>query len=257
MRLFRALPAIAAALPGLAALPAAACRQALVIALDVSASVDAAEYRLQAQGMAAALTAPPVAAAFLDGARPVALAVFLWSGPGDQALVADWTLIDSAATLRTLAARIAAHPRRVAFDGRTAIGSALEVAHGLLQTAPPCDRQTVDLASDGRSNAGPDPQAVSDSSRLAGVTTNALAIGSGVASARASLADYLRLRVTRGPDSFVELAADYADFRRAMTRKLERALQGMVLGAAERRARVSRRAPPRPDGSHGRGSPRG
>lgn len=209
----------------------AGCRLALVLALDVSASVDADEYRLQVEGMARALTSPDVAGILLsDTANPVALTVFVWSGPSDQALVADWTLITDAATLAGLADRVARFPRRTVFDGRTAIGAALRQSSFLLSIAPKCERLVVDVATDGRNNAGPDPQEISDGDDFEGVTINGLAIGGGAASAEASLSRYLRLRVTRGADSFVETAKDYADFERAMTRKLIRELQEVMLG---------------------------
>ena len=56
--------------------PASACRLALLLALDVSSSVDEAEYELQRNGLAAALLSPNVEAAFLSGGAPVALAAF-------------------------------------------------------------------------------------------------------------------------------------------------------------------------------------
>ena len=222
----------------LAGTPAMAdCRLALVLALDVSASVDAQEYDLQAQGMARALLSPAVAGVILENpARPIALSAFVWSGPGDRSLVADWTLIDSPDDLQSFADRIARHPRKVSFDGRTAIGAAL-VQGGLLHaTAPPCDRRVIDLAADGENNAGPDPQGPRDA--LRGITVNALAITGERPHDQArndrpqrSLSRYLERHVIRGPDGFVETALDYADFERAMTRKLLRELKPMMIGS--------------------------
>jgi hypothetical protein len=215
----------------------AGCRLALVIALDVSASVDAQEYDLQATGMARALLSPSVSGVILeDPARPVALSAFLWSGPSDRSLVADWTLIDSPAALQSFADRIARHPRKVSFDGRTAIGAALSQGGFLQATAPRCDRRVIDIAADGENNAGPDPQGPRDA--LSGITVNALAITGERPHDQArndrpqrSLARYLEQRVIRGADSFVETALDYADFERAMTRKLLRELKPMMIGA--------------------------
>ncbi|MGL4235285.1 DUF1194 domain-containing protein [Tabrizicola sp.] len=217
----------------------AACTIALVLGLDVSASVDAEEYRLQAEGTAAALLAPRVEAAILDGG-PVALAIFTWSGPDDQGLVADWVLIDSRATLEALALRVAAFPRPVAVSSRTATGSAILFARGLLDRAPPCDRQVIDLSTDGTFNAGPAPEDVRSAAAFAETTINALAVAGGpvpdwrdVKDPTTALAVYLTFRVIHGPGAFVERAADYTDFARAMTRKLERELQGALLGALE------------------------
>lgn len=216
----------------------AACRLALVLALDVSASVDATEFRLQADGMAAALRAPPVMAALLAGGGGVAVAVTQWSGPRDQAIVADWVLIDGPAAIDALAARVAAMRRRPAFDGRTAIGDAL--AHGarLIARGPDCGARVIDIAADGPSNAGPPPPEVRDGPLLSGITVNALAIGGDLPLDHGTIADeggqlsgYLRGAVIRGPGAFVERAEDYADFERAMTRKLLRELDMLVVGS--------------------------
>jgi Protein of unknown function (DUF1194) len=218
---------------------AQACRIALVLGLDVSASVDAAEYRLQAEGTAAALLAPQVEAAILDGG-PVALAVFTWSGPDDQALEADWVLIDSRTTLEALAVRVATFPRPATVSRRTATGSAMLFARGLLDRAPPCGRQVIDLATDGTFNAGPAPEVVRGTAAFTDTTINALAVAGGpvpdwrdVKDPATALAVYLTYRVIHGPGAFVEQAADYTDFARAMTRKLERELQGVLLGALD------------------------
>ncbi len=156
----------------------AACRIALVLGLDVSASVDAEEYRLQAEGTAAALLSPQVQPLILDG-EPVALAVFTWSGPGDQTLVASWVLIDNRATLEGLAIRIAGFPRPTAVSRRTATGSAMLFARSLLDAAPPCERQVMDLSTDGTFNAGPAPEVVHGGAAFAATTVNALAVAGG------------------------------------------------------------------------------
>ena len=224
---------------GAGAAQAQGCRMALVLALDVSASVDAREYALQMQGMAAALMAPPVVAAFLaPGEPPVALAAFTFSGPQDAALVAPWRLVDSPAALADTAARIAATPRRSTFDGRTALGAALAKGAALLADAPPCPRRVIDIAADGENNAGPAPRIARAADALAGVEINALSIGGDLPLDHGTFADeggqlsrYLAREVIQGPDAFVERAGDYADFERAMTRKLLRELRPMMLGA--------------------------
>jgi hypothetical protein len=222
------------ALPG-----QALCRVALVLGLDVSASVDAGEYRLQVEGTAAALLAPQVQSAIL-GSEPVALAVFTWSGAEDQALVADWALIDSRAALEALARRVAGFPRPEAVSRRTATGAAMQFARGLLDRAPRCDREVIDLATDGTFNAGPAPEEVRRDPAFVATTINALAVAGGpvpdfrdVTDPDSALELYLLRRVIHGPDAFVERAADYGDFARAMTRKLERELRGALLGALE------------------------
>lgn len=227
-----------ALLAALTPLPAAAgCRLALALGLDVSASVDPAEYALQMNGMAGALLAPAVRGVILqDTGNPVVLAVFTWSGPGDHVLVADWTAVTGEGVLEQVAGAIAGAPRRIAFDGRTAIGSAMAYGAFLLGLAPPCDRAVIDLSADGMNNAGESPRGVRDGAALGRVTVNALAIGAAHAldlevRTPAILEQYLRAQVIRGPGAFVEVATDHRDFERAMTRKLIREIDVMMLGS--------------------------
>ena len=82
----------------------AACRQALVLGLDVSGSVDAAEYQLQRGGLATALLSPAVTEVFLrQHAAPIDIAVFEWSGPSHQIVILPWTTVADRATLAALA----------------------------------------------------------------------------------------------------------------------------------------------------------
>jgi hypothetical protein len=215
--------------------PASACQLALLMALDVSASVDPVEYRLQAEGTAAALLSAPVAGAILAEPGQIALSAFVWSGERDHDLVVPWTLIAGPADLETVAARIAGHPRPESFDGRTAIGAAILAAATRFARGPDCLAQTLDIATDGENNAGPHPAEVKG--RIA-FTINALSIGGDLPFdhetpdlATGPLTAYLTRNVIHGPGAFVEQAADYSDVERAMTRKLLREVQGMVVGS--------------------------
>jgi hypothetical protein len=206
------------------------CRLALALGLDVSGSVDAREYGLQRDGLAAALEAPGVRAAFLSQpAAPVRLAVFEWSGPEQQRLVVDWTVVDGPAALDRAAARLRA-TRSLYDDPATAIGAALAHGAGLLAGQARCWRRVLDISGDGPSNSGPHPAAVAGGA-FSGVTVNGLVIGP---RSRAnttkdltnvkSLEGYYRAHVIRGPGAFVETARDFDDFARAMRRKLLREL---------------------------------
>ena len=212
--------------------PAQGCPLALVLAMDVSASVDAHEFRLQAGGTAAALTAPAVQAALL-AVGPVAIAVTLWAGPDEQAQVAAWATLHTAADIATLAARITATPRP-GWGGRTATAAALTHAAALFAFAPDCHRQVIDLSTDDAANAGPDPQGLN----LGAVTVNALAVGGDLPMDHGSRADeggaltrWLETRVIRGPGAFVEGADDWRDFAGAMERKLLREVLGQTVAA--------------------------
>ncbi|OIP83527.1 MAG: hypothetical protein AUK37_07150 [Rhodobacterales bacterium CG2_30_65_12] len=211
------------------------CRQALALGLDVSGSVDSQEYRLQLDGLAGALTHPEVVRALLGGAAaPVRLMVYEWSGPAHQRIVADWTAIADAATLEGFAARLMATTRAPA-PPSTALGAALAAGAALLAGQSACWRQTLDISGDGMSNTGPRPQDIAPAA-LDGITVNALAILTDDAGTRTDgtdLAGYFEAYLVRGPGAFVEQAAGFADYERAMRRKLLRELEGLVVGRAE------------------------
>lgn len=230
--------ALAALAAGLSPAAAQGCSLALVLALDVSASVDTREYRLQTGGLAAALQTPLIADALMGGggAGPVALAAFEWSGPLAQAPVLDWLVIDSPARLTEAAATIAAHTRQVP-PGSTAIGAAIAHAGRLLGRAPACATQAIDISSDGMNNEGPAPRAAA--ARLPQVTINALVIGGDLILDHAPyvpgdgvLSGWFRANVIQGPGAFVEVADGYEDYEAAMRRKLIRELGLLVIGSA-------------------------
>ena len=209
---------------GLAAFPerapaAADCRIALSLAIDVSASVDAAEYALIRGGLAASLEAPEVRAAFFAvPGRVVALHVYEWSGAWQQALRLGWTVIASDADLDAAAARLRAMTRSQD-EFPTAIGNAMGYGATALATGPDCARRVLDVSGDGIGNAGVGPEAVDGIFPMAGVQVNGLVVGGDPA-----VEAYYLERVVRGPGAFVEPAADYVDFERAMRRKLVREL---------------------------------
>lgn len=220
--------AAAAALP----LPAEACRLALVLALDVSSSVDAAEDRLQRLGLAAALRDPSVQDAFLASPDPVALHVFEWSGRLDQvALTPGWQMIERPADLDAIAAAIASSPRSRS-DMPTALGYALGHASILLANGPDCLFHTIDVAGDGINNEGFGPGDAYNAFPFDGVTVNALLV-QGPDSSDAELTGYFRNEVLHGPGAFLELAAGYEDYARAMRRKLLAELSVQVIGGLE------------------------
>lgn len=224
-------PLLAALLTPLAA-GAEPCRQALALGLDVSGSVDEAEYRLQLDGLAGALTDPEVARAMVAGAgAPVSLLVYEWSAPQYQRIVAGWTAITDRATLEGFAASLMAASRNPA-PPSTALGTALTAGAALLAGQSHCWVRTLDISGDGMSNTGPRPQDLATAA-LDGITVNALAILTADAGTRADgtdLAGYFEAYVIRGPGAFVERASGFDDYERAMKRKLLRELEGLVVG---------------------------
>lgn len=220
----------AALILSLLAGPAAAqCRLALLLAIDVSASIDEDEYRLQRDGLARALNAPDIREAILTGAPgSVALGIFEWSGRYQQTVMLDWTLIDSAAALDRVVGDVASY-RRSWRDYPTAVGYALGYAAGLFAKAPACDRQVLDISGDGLNNEGFRPHSAYTNFPLDNITVNGLVI-EGV---EPGIVEFYQTEVLRGPGAFLEIAPGFEDFEAAMARKLFREVNGMILGGLE------------------------
>jgi hypothetical protein len=97
----------------------------LVLAADISRSLDSTKFKLQREGYAAALTNPKVLAAINSvPTGRIAICFVEWSGANAQAVIVDWTSVGDATEAEALAQRILAAPRL--FMERTAIGSAIE-----------------------------------------------------------------------------------------------------------------------------------
>lgn len=213
---------------GAGAAAATPCRLALVLAMDISSSVDAGEDALQRGGLARALRAPEVREAMLVPGTGVALTIFEWSGRVQQDVIVPWIMIETEGDLAR-AADVVAQSRR-SYDGfATALGHALDYAADLFSVGPDCARQVLDVSGDGVNNDGPSPPEVYLGGRFDGVTVNALAIEVEEATVdhemAAGVADYYRADLIHGPGAFVEVARGFRDMERAMRRKLLRELQ--------------------------------
>ena len=216
------------------------CRLALVLALDVSTSVDAAEDQLQRSGLAHALLAPEVVQGFLDG-EPVALFIFEWSSPyyqmdltlGSQMVDSEEDLARVAAALRTGSGLEGARQNRA---GTTGLGTALVYAAAALSRGPPCAAQTVDISGDGENNEGIRPGVAYRDPRFDDVTVNALIVDrlrvKAVPPEDIDLVVWFDAHVLHGPNAFWILAEDYEDYERAMKVKLLRELSLPVVGEA-------------------------
>lgn len=211
------------------ATPAAAeCRLALALGLDVSSSVDAQEYALQRDGLAAALLSPGVRRAlFSTPDRWVALAVYEWSGRWQQALILDWTEIGDEGRLTAAAERIAGTSRSYR-DYPTALGAALGYGATLLERGPACERRTLDISGDGVNNESYAPADAYRAFPFGDAVVNGLVI----TGSDPEVAGFYLSQVLRGPGAFLERAGDFRDFEAAMTRKLEREIGFAVIGAA-------------------------
>lgn len=206
------------------------CRLALVLATDISASVDAHEDALQRGGLAAALIAPEIRNAFLSPGLPVALAVYEWSGRHSPAMILDWRMIRHEADLLAAAETVAGSTRSRS-DLPTAIGEALGFGNTVLRSGPECQLRTLDVSGDGISNHGYPPASAYRAFDFEGITVNGLVINAGDFEGEVSLVDYYRDEVLHGPGAFLEVAQGFEDFERAMRRKLLRELSGPQLSA--------------------------
>ncbi len=193
----------------------------MVLALDGSASVTFQEFNAITGGIAAALRDPEVAAALQGGPhRASLLSLLLWSGAGAHQVMVGWTRVGSDGDLASFADAVTDVPRIVP-AGQTAIGEALVAAGALLDALPiPVARRVIDVAGDGRSNAGIAPGPVRDRLVAAGATINGLC----VLHEEPDLLQSYTAEVIGGPDAFAMVCQDYDAFADAMRRKLVREL---------------------------------
>ena len=216
------------------------CRQALALALDVSGSVDLQEYRLQLDGLVTALNDPGVKTMLLASPEaPVWLMVFEWSGPEDQVVLVPWTEVTDSLALDAISIALARTERREATPG-TALGTAMEIGAGFLDQKQECWKRTLDISGDGKSNLGPRPRDLKAAIGARGVTINGLVIGAASTSLAdrgkdeiSELSSYFRAEVIVGADAFVQTALGFEDYAAAMTLKLKRELDGLVIGALQ------------------------
>lgn len=225
-------PLSAATLLVLSAFPGSARAQAtdllLVLAADVSRSIDDGEFALQRKGYSAAVTDPRVLAAIRSGATgAIAICFIEWSGAGEQNVVADWAIIRDEEDAGVLAAAIMAAPR--SFVGRTSISGAIDFAMERFAAAGPrASRHIIDVSGDGTNNSGRPVTEARDQAVAQGVTINGLAIindkpNPGYAfhtQPPGGLPEWYRENVIGGPGAFLRVIEDFRSFADAMTNKL-------------------------------------
>ena len=206
------------------------CRLALILAVDVSRSIDAQDYVIQTDGLAGALSDKDVRAAIFGPEGRVALAIYYWSGRGYQDLVQPWVILDSPEALDAAIREVRRTPRPEA-PLATALGNALSYGLDLMADAPDCERRVIDVAGDGRNNDGISVARTYEREDFTGITVNGLAVGEH----EADIVEYYHDELIRGPDAFVEVAPRQSDYPDAIRRKLLRELTGPMIGALPRR----------------------
>lgn len=202
----------------------------LVMAVDVSRSIDEEEARLQREGYRSAMVDPRVLAAITGGmVGAVAVAYVEWAGMGYQQLVIPWTRIGGPADAAAWSDRLARSPRQSV--SWTSISGALAFSRRVLAKCPfETTRRVVDVSGDGPNNNGPPAEGERDQLVEAGVTINGLPIVNerpnfGVQPG-AGLEAYYRNAVIGGPGAFLVVAQDFESFGAAIRRKLIQEIAG-------------------------------
>ncbi|MTI43947.1 uncharacterized protein DUF1194 [Roseibium hamelinense] len=204
----------------------------LVLAVDISQSMDTEEQEVQRAGYVAALTSPE----FLEAVKygpigRVAIAYMEWGGVDEHFMVADWTVIQDEQTAEGFAAQIAEAPLRQV--QRTSIASALAKSVSLVKTNQYTGlRQVIDISGDGPNNQGGSVTKVRDQLIAAGVTINGLPLmmksSSNTWQAMLNLDHYYEDCVIGGPGSFAIPVKSKEGFADAIRMKLVMEIAGLT-----------------------------
>ena len=215
---------LAAALATTAQAPAGAVDLQLVLAVDVSRSIDEEEARLQREGYRTAMRDPAVVAVMSGGLLgAVAVAYVEWAAYTSQELVVPWTRIASAAEAQAWSDRLERSPRQS--RNWTSLSGALRFSRQVLAECPwEGTRRAIDVSGDGVNNNGPPAEDERDRLVAEGVTINGLPIVNdrpnfGVRPG-GELEPYYRNSVIGGPGAFLIVAEDFNAFGAAIRRKL-------------------------------------
>jgi hypothetical protein len=200
----------------------------LVLAVDVSRSIDQPKFMLQRDGYAAAVSNSGVLEAIKSGPhQKIALNFVEWSGFGAQKLLIDWTVIDGAAAARRFGDQIVEAPR--SFADRTSISGGIEFASAQLERSPfKAPRHIIDVSGDGTNNAGREVGAARNDVVAKGIIVNGLVILSDNqvlfnaehTNPPGGLEKYYRDNVIGGPGAFVMVAEDFNAFGKAIIKKM-------------------------------------
>ena len=220
----------------------------LVLAVDISYSMDPDEQALQREGYIAALTSPEFMRALREGMHgKIAVTYFEWAGPYDQKIVVPWRLIDGPEAADAFVNEIAPAPYRRA--SRTSISGALTFAKPLFEgTGFQGIRRVIDVSGDGANNSGTLVTAARDDVVAAGITINGLPImlkrPNPFTMDIDNLDVYYEDCVIGGPAAFVVPIREHAQFKEAIRTKLLLEVAGnlparLVIPAAMKAPRIS------------------
>ena len=195
----------------------------LVLAVDISRSVDDVEYDLQMTGIAKAFRHPEIID-LIGRHDGIAVTLFQWDEAVYRNRMIPWRLLRGPASALSFAAEVEVLERSPA-RRFTGIGKAIEFGVLLIAGNEFTGRQLkIDISGDGRDNIGSLPSAWRQRARSLGIAINGLPILIDTF----NLDTYYREKVILGPDAFLEIATDYNDFARAFLRKLRREITPLV-----------------------------
>ncbi len=213
---------VASTLLALAAAPAHATPVdvELVLAVDVSESMDGQEFAIQRAGYVEALRDPAFVRAARSGPNGrVAVTYFEWAGTVRTASSVPWQVIDSAETASAFAARLESRPFS-AFRG-TSISNALAFGVTLLESNGFYGvRRIIDISGDGPNNFGPPVVSARDAAVARGVTINGLPVLIRPSPIFPDMSRYYAQCVIGGPGAFVLPVHAVSEFATAIRRKL-------------------------------------
>lgn len=219
----------------------------LVLAVDVSQSVDYYEGRLQRQGYVRAFADPAIADAIAGGIHGrIAVTYVEWAGPGLWRVTADWRAIATAEHARAFSAELASTP--VARGVGTSITSLIFQASRMFEgNGFAGERRVIDISGDGPNSSGGPVTAVRDAAVATGIVINGVAINNfdGSMFSLPDLDVYYRECVIGGPGSFVLAADGFESFAEAIRRKLILEIAGLP-GESPRHPAPALRGPPQP-----------
>lgn len=222
----RHLLTLALAAPAVIARAAEPVDVELVLAVDVSRSVDAEEQEIQFQGYAAAFRDRRLIEAMARGpVGSIAVTLFTWSDWNIQEHLVPWMKLDGPRSAERFAQAIDAAPRRTHLY--TSISGAIDYASRLFGQGYEGTRRVVDISGDGINNSGREVGAAREDAMAQGIVLNGLAVldrtpppaGLG---AMQPLDEYYRERVIGGPGAFLMVADGFESFEQAVRRKIIR-----------------------------------
>jgi hypothetical protein len=207
---------------------------ALVLAIDVSASVTADSYVLQHDGIARAFENPQLLDAIAAVPGGIEVLVLEWSDPDRIKVTVGWQRVGDPRSADGFAAAV--RSTRRSSSGLTAIGPALLAAAAAFDHLPePAARRVIDISGDGMANFGLSPTVARERIVATGISINGLAI----LTEESWLEGYYRGYVIGGPGAFVMVARDYGSFADAMLRKMVQEVAGAEPAASVGKGRTA------------------